>query len=159
MKVHQKHEGLNESKLYLIKDMHVKYELLDWLRHLSPLKSLYGNYSHLIEIIASSSKYSQSSIEYSDLEKYFKPAIMIYALDRSIRQNAEQGLFKEHKMDFSSFTTLIRYTESFNQGYVTLLDFDMTLDKKNSSTIKFSDAKEVMISLLNVGLNLGILNE
>lgn len=163
-KIHQKHEPLRKSDLIAIKDYSVKSDIIDWIRHLSPIKSLFGSYAELIETLENSTNFNQPSIEITEIEKNFTPAIIVSALHRSIRKNSKEDgrsvhINKSITIDFRSTSTQINFREYVNPDHILLMDFRVDFTLKDSNPIKFSDFKEAIISVLAVGLNLKILNE
>ncbi len=163
-KIHQKHEALRESDLITIKDVSTKSNSIDWIRHLSPLKSLFGSYAELIEILNNSASLIQPSIEFTGLERNFTQAIIVSALHRSIRKNNKEvgrsaNMNKSINIDYGSVLIRVDYREYINPDHILLMDFRVEFNLKGSEPVKFSDFKEALISVLTVGLNLKILNE
>ena len=144
--------------------MSTKSNSIDWIRHLSPLKSLFGSYAELIEILNNSASLIQPSIEFTGLERNFTQAIIVSALHRSIRKNNKEvgrsaNMNKSINIDYGSVLIRVDYREYINPDHILLMDFRVEFNLKGSEPVKFSDFKEALISVLTVGLNLKILNE
>jgi len=150
---HQKIVELTTS--VIIRNMEVSFDEVNWIRHLSPLKCLFGSYQELITVLNQDS-FEQTSIETKGITDKLKNSFIVSAIANSIKDLNTPSV----SISLGDFKYSLHFQASSpSRGAKRLCNFYFNQNARNQTVINFHHLKCVLISVLRIGLDLKILNE